>query len=243
MPCSAQSAFSTSESNLGIAKNVLTDRLSKLVREGVMTKARLDEPGQRYAYELTRKGRDLWIPITALRLWGDKWVFGESKVPAKFKERSTGREVARLIAVDADGEPIDASDLEVAPGPGWPSHEGFLDDAPWCQPAADVCEAPHPEVRNLGPNRSNDIFGGVEPPRRHPLPSLASDSSKDDEDEDSDHRDVRHRDPIIQGGMHYVGYAEMTGSRIQRGRPRRHCRPHPAICPTTSRTRSRAART
>jgi DNA-binding HxlR family transcriptional regulator len=126
--------FQHFESNLGIAKNVLTDRLSKLVREGVMTKARLDEPGQRYAYELTRKGRDLWIPITALRLWGDKWVFGESKVPAKFRERSTGREVARLIAVDADGNPIDASDLEVAPGPGWPSREGFMDDAPWVSP-------------------------------------------------------------------------------------------------------------
>ena len=74
--------FQQFESNLGIAKNVLSDRLAKLVDHGVMTKERLDEPGQRYAYRLTRKGRDLWIPITALRLWGDKWVFGEAEVPA-----------------------------------------------------------------------------------------------------------------------------------------------------------------
>jgi len=126
--------FQQFESNLGIAKNILTDRLSRLVRDGVMAKARLDEPGQRYAYELTRKGRDLWIPITALRLWGDKWIFGEANVPAKFRERSTGREVARLVAVDADGNALDASDLEVAPGPGWPSRERFPDNAPWVSP-------------------------------------------------------------------------------------------------------------
>lgn len=111
--------FQEFESNLGIAKNVLSNRLSKLVDHGVMTKERLDEPGHRYAYRLTRKGRDLWIPITALRLWGDRWVFGEANVPAKFRERSTGREVARLVAVDAEGNALDASDLEPTPGPGW----------------------------------------------------------------------------------------------------------------------------
>jgi DNA-binding HxlR family transcriptional regulator len=111
--------FQEFESNLGIAKNVLSNRLSKLVEHGVMTRERLDEPGQRYAYRLTRKGRDLWIPITALRLWGDRWVFGAAKVPVKFRERSTGREVARLVAVDAAGKTLDAGDLEPTPGPGW----------------------------------------------------------------------------------------------------------------------------
>ena len=126
--------FQQFESNLGIAKNVLTDRLAKLVEHGVFEKERLDEPGQRYAYTLTRKGRDLWIPITALRLWGDRWVFGEDRAPAVFRERSTGREVAGLVAVDADGNALDASELELAPGPGWPRRGPALDDVPWVSP-------------------------------------------------------------------------------------------------------------
>lgn len=126
--------FQQFESNLGIAKNVLSDRLARLVRHGVMTKERLDEPGHRYAYELTRKGRDLWIPITALRLWGDKWIFGEARVPAKFRERRTGREVAGLVAVDAEGNALDASALELAPGPGWPKRVPVPDDSRWVTP-------------------------------------------------------------------------------------------------------------
>ncbi len=108
--------FQQFESNLGIAKNVLSNRLAKLVHHGVMTKERLDELGERYTYRLTRKGRDLWIPITALRLWGDEWVFGDANVPPKFRERSSGREVARLVVVDTEGNLLDASDLELGPG-------------------------------------------------------------------------------------------------------------------------------
>ncbi len=127
--------FQQFESNLGIAKNILSDRLSKLVHHGVMTKERLDEPGHRYSYELTQKGRELWIPITALRLWGDKWVLGEDDVPAKFRERGTGREVARLVAVDADGQPLNARDLELTPGPGWPKRIPLPADSPWVSPS------------------------------------------------------------------------------------------------------------
>ncbi|MCP5059809.1 MAG: helix-turn-helix transcriptional regulator [bacterium] len=122
------------ESNLGIAKNILANRLSRLVENGVFTKERLDEPGQRFEYELTQKGRDLWLVLTAMRLWGDKWVFGEANVPAKFRERGTGREVAGLIAVDAKGVPLDASKLTAVPGPGWPKDVNMGDMPPWTSP-------------------------------------------------------------------------------------------------------------
>lgn len=112
--------FSEFEASLGIAKNILTDRLQKLVDEGVLEKERLPEPGQRYAYTLTRKGRDLWLVLTAMRLWSDKWVFGEENVPLVARERGTGREVAALLAVDARGKPIDPSKLEWVAGPRGP---------------------------------------------------------------------------------------------------------------------------
>lgn len=126
--------FRQFESNLGIAKNILSDRLAKLVEHELFSKERLDEPGQRFEYKLTAKGRDLWVVLTAMRLWSDKWVFGPENVPLTFREHGTGRQVARLIAVDADGVPVEASDLEWAPGPGWPEGVAGLGDMPWASP-------------------------------------------------------------------------------------------------------------
>lgn len=126
--------FQQFEENLGIAKNVLADRLAKLVHYGVLDKERLDEPGQRYAYRLTRKGRELWVLLTAMRLWSDKWVFGEEQVPLRFRERGSRRWVAGLVAVDAEGAPVDASDLEGVPGPGWPSRWDRDQQPAWATP-------------------------------------------------------------------------------------------------------------
>ena len=59
--------FQQFEESLGIAKNILSDRLQKLVRDGILSKDRLDEPGVRFEYRLTDKGRDLWLVLTAMR--------------------------------------------------------------------------------------------------------------------------------------------------------------------------------
>lgn len=110
--------FSEFQESLGIARNILTDRLQKLVEHEVMVKERLSEPGQRYAYTLSKKGRDLWLVLTAMRLWSDKWVFGRDGVPLVARERDTGREVAALLAVDERGDVIEPSKLEWAAGRG-----------------------------------------------------------------------------------------------------------------------------
>ena len=109
--------FSEFQESLGIAKNILSDRLRKLVENGVLEKERLPEPGERYAYRLTKKGRDLWLVLTAMRLWSDRWVFGEDDVPLVAREQDTHREVAALLAVDHEGRPIEPGKLEWAPGP------------------------------------------------------------------------------------------------------------------------------
>ena len=132
--------FQHFEQNLGIAKNVLAARLAKLVEHEILERQRLNEPGERYAYRLTRKGRDLWILLTALRLWTDRWVIGEDRRPLQVCERDSGREVARLVATDAEGVPVDASKLEAIPGPGWP-RDWTPDDAdPWATPPLDASQ-------------------------------------------------------------------------------------------------------
>src|SRR5690554_6072349 len=61
------------QQELGIAKNILCDRLARLVENGVLKKVDVGEHGSRFEYRLTEKGRDLFPVVIALRQWGDKW--------------------------------------------------------------------------------------------------------------------------------------------------------------------------
>ena len=61
---------------LGVAPDVLTARLARLVDAGVMEKVPYQEPGsrQRWAYELTPAGRDLQVVLGAMQGWGDRHI-------------------------------------------------------------------------------------------------------------------------------------------------------------------------
>src|SRR3954454_16966254 len=66
--------FDVLQQSLGIARNVLADRLNRLVEEGVLERVRYSERPERFEYRLTRKGRELNIALTGLRQWGDKYL-------------------------------------------------------------------------------------------------------------------------------------------------------------------------
>ena len=53
---------------------MLTDRLNRLVEEGILTRVRYSEKPERFEYRLTGKGKDLLVPLTALRQWGDEHI-------------------------------------------------------------------------------------------------------------------------------------------------------------------------
>ena len=110
--------FGDFAANLDIARNILTARLDHLVTHGVLARVDAGVHGTRYEYELTAMGKDLVILITALRQWGDRWVFGEGNEPLLVRDRRTGKPIPRLRIVDEAGAPIRGGDLEVVPGPG-----------------------------------------------------------------------------------------------------------------------------
>jgi DNA-binding HxlR family transcriptional regulator len=110
--------FADFEANLGISKNVLTSRLDHLVEHGVMTRVDAGVHGTRYEYELTAMGKDLLVVVTALRQWGDRWIFGEGKEPLLVVDRRTGAPIPRLTVRGDDGERLRGSELELRPGPG-----------------------------------------------------------------------------------------------------------------------------
>src|SRR6187397_1775615 len=66
--------FEEFQESLGIARNVLTDRLNRLVDEGVLERVLYNERPERFEYRLTAKGRDLQIALAGLRQWGDKYL-------------------------------------------------------------------------------------------------------------------------------------------------------------------------
>jgi len=110
--------FGDFEANLDISKNVLTQRLAALVEHGVLEAVDAGVHGTRYEYVLTPKGKDLTTVLTALREWGDRWVFGEGREPLLMIDRRTGRKVPRLRIRGEDGKPLPGSDIELRLGPG-----------------------------------------------------------------------------------------------------------------------------
>jgi DNA-binding HxlR family transcriptional regulator len=66
--------FDEFQRDLGIARNLLTDRLTKLVEYGVMEKQLYQAHPPRFEYRLTPRGVDLSPALVALMRWGDKWL-------------------------------------------------------------------------------------------------------------------------------------------------------------------------
>ncbi|MFI5539854.1 winged helix-turn-helix transcriptional regulator [Nocardia sp. NPDC051900] len=84
-------AFTEFQQRLGIARNILADRLRRLVDHGILT-SRPNPGGKRHIYELTEAGQDLFTTIVALRQWGERHAF-------------TGNE-PRSTLLDLDGSPV-----------------------------------------------------------------------------------------------------------------------------------------
>ena len=102
--------------SLGVASNVLADRLNRLVEDGILERAQYSERPARFEYRLTRMGRDLAIPLRALMQWGDRYL--SEKPPRVARRRSDGAAVSVGLVAN-DGSRVRRDDLEVVPGPGY----------------------------------------------------------------------------------------------------------------------------
>src|ERR1700709_1394929 len=69
--------FDEIQDSLGVATNVLSQRLATVLGEGVLERRRYSEHPERFEYRLTEKGVDLQPVLWALLKWGDRWTAGE----------------------------------------------------------------------------------------------------------------------------------------------------------------------
>ena len=101
--------FEEFQAALGIARNILSDRLARLVAGGILERSTDSADRRRVIYSLTEKGRGLLPVVVALRQWGAKWGNGEGEV-ALCDNRD--RKAIRPISVQAhDGRPLELQDL------------------------------------------------------------------------------------------------------------------------------------
>ena len=110
--------FADFERSLCISKNVLTARLRDLVERGILERVDEGVHGERFEYILTPKGEALLPVLTALREWGDAWIFGEGNEPYLIRERSTGIRPDPLSVRGTEGQPLGRRELRGEAGPG-----------------------------------------------------------------------------------------------------------------------------
>lgn len=109
--------FDRFQARLGIARNILRDRLGRLVEEGVLERRQYQERPVRYEYRLTQKGRDLWPIIMALAQYGDQY-YAPDGPPKIFRHRGCGGELDDRRRCTRCGADVGLRETEAVPGPG-----------------------------------------------------------------------------------------------------------------------------
>jgi DNA-binding HxlR family transcriptional regulator len=101
--------FEEFQGGLGIARNILSDRLAKLVAGGILERS--DDPGdkRKVVYALSAKGEALLPVILALRQWGEDWGHGRRDII--LADRRDGRPVRRICVQAQDGRQLQLRDL------------------------------------------------------------------------------------------------------------------------------------
>src|SRR5512138_256798 len=102
-----------------IPRQVLTNRLARLVDHGLLRRQPYQEPGHRSRdeYRLTQKGLDLYPVLLALLEWGDRYLGDPDGSPIALTHRDCGEPVHVELRC-ADGHPVTPRDTIPRPGPG-----------------------------------------------------------------------------------------------------------------------------
>lgn len=101
--------FEEFQAGLGIARNILSDRLAKLVAGGILERRPDPEDGRRVIYSLSPKGEDLLPVVLALRQWGEKWGYGTMNIV--LADRRDCKPVRNMCVLSHDGRELKLGDL------------------------------------------------------------------------------------------------------------------------------------
>lgn len=108
--------FDDFQANIGLARNVLADRLQSLVAHGIFERQPYQDHPERYEYVLTDRGLELFPVLAALMRWGDRWIADESGPPVVLVHETCGHSGFRFVCSHC-GDEVTARDVRAEPGP------------------------------------------------------------------------------------------------------------------------------
>ena len=109
--------FDQFQERLGISRNILNQRLARLVEAGVLVKVPYSDHPLRHDYRLTDKGRDLWPVLTTIRQWGDKYSAPDGP-PVEVIHKGCGSVSDAVLTCSTCGDRLGPRDVRAVPGPG-----------------------------------------------------------------------------------------------------------------------------
>ncbi|WP_426036620.1 winged helix-turn-helix transcriptional regulator [Brevundimonas sp. DC300-4] len=95
---------------LGVATNILADRLKTMVLQGVLGKRLYQQAPPRFEYRLTEAGRDLYPIIMAMHGWSERWLCPDGS-PLRLIETGTGDPISAVVCDIATGRKIDPRNI------------------------------------------------------------------------------------------------------------------------------------
>ena len=114
--------FEQFQASLGITRHRLSERLNKLVEQGVLTKVQYSEKPPRSEYRLTRKGLGLYPVLMTLGRWGDEWMDRGEGAPVEFFHQSCGRKMQPTITCSECGDVLKPPHVTPMVGPALAKH-------------------------------------------------------------------------------------------------------------------------
>lgn len=105
--------FGALQRSLGVAKNILSDRLRTLTSHGVLALQPASDGSAYSEYVLTERGTELFYIVVALRQWGEDHLFASDEAHSELREKGTDRLVTRLQLLDSHGQPLSPDDAYV----------------------------------------------------------------------------------------------------------------------------------
>lgn len=120
--------FDQFQHNLGITRHRLSERLTKLVEQGVLVKVPYQDRPVRHEYRLTRKGLGLYPVLMSLARWGDEWMAGEEGAPLEYVHQGCGKKTIPVLACNECGEPLRPEGVRTVVGPGLAELAGELEE-------------------------------------------------------------------------------------------------------------------
>lgn len=111
--------FDDFQKSLGIARNVLATRLTRLVDAGILSRRVSEQDRRKVEYRLTQKGRDLFPVIISLSQWGARHLRRDGELPAfALVDREAGQPLGPVEVRSSDGRVLTPFDTQIVPASG-----------------------------------------------------------------------------------------------------------------------------